>query len=97
MKIKAFTLAEVLITLGIIGIVAAMTLPIIVGKYQERVLVTAAQKAYSIMSNALTKWNAEHEVVGEYVSLFTSAQSAELNKELAKVLNDTENYTPGKY
>lgn len=32
---KAFTLAEVLITLGIIGVVAAMTLPSLIAKYDE--------------------------------------------------------------
>lgn len=31
----AFTMAEVLITLGILGIVIAMTLPALIGKYQE--------------------------------------------------------------
>ena len=35
-KNKGFTLAEVLITLGIIGIVAAMTIPTILAKYQEK-------------------------------------------------------------
>lgn len=39
-KAKAFTLSEVLITLGIIGIIAAMTLPSLVGRYQEKVTVT---------------------------------------------------------
>ena len=33
----AFTLSEVLITLGIIGIVAAMTLPALIGNYQKHV------------------------------------------------------------
>ena len=37
-KNSAFTLAEVLITLGIIGIVAAMTLPSLIAKYQDKVL-----------------------------------------------------------
>lgn len=32
---KAFTMPEVLITLGIIGIVAAITLPALIGKYQK--------------------------------------------------------------
>lgn len=32
---QAFTLAEVLVTLGIIGIVAVMTLPNLVGQYQK--------------------------------------------------------------
>ena len=35
---KGFTLAEVLITLGIIGIVAAMTMPTLIGKYQKNKL-----------------------------------------------------------
>lgn len=32
---KSFTLAEVLITLGIIGVVAAMTLPSLIGNYKK--------------------------------------------------------------
>ena len=32
----AFTLAEVLITLGIIGVIAAMTLPSLITNYQEK-------------------------------------------------------------
>ena len=32
---RAFTLAEVLITLGIIGVVAALTLSMIIPKYKE--------------------------------------------------------------
>ena len=46
----AFTLAEVLITLGIIGVVAAMTLPTLINKYQEKVTVTKVKKFYSILS-----------------------------------------------
>lgn len=34
-----FTLAEVLITLGIIGIVAAMTLPGLINKYEKMLLL----------------------------------------------------------
>lgn len=33
---KAFTLAEVLITLGIIGVVAAITLPTLIANYQKK-------------------------------------------------------------
>lgn len=49
---KAFTLAEVLITLGVIGIVAAMTLPAVVGKYQKKATVTKLQKTISILNQA---------------------------------------------
>ena len=50
---NAFTMAEVLITLGIIGIVAAMTLPSLIQKHQKKVLVTKLQKTYSIFNQAL--------------------------------------------
>ena len=49
---KAFTLAEVLITLGIIGIVAAMTLPSLTAGYRTKVLQSQFKKAYSDLSNA---------------------------------------------
>ena len=47
----AFTLAEVLITLGIIGIVAAMTIPTLIANYQEKQTISKLQKANSILSN----------------------------------------------
>ncbi len=56
----AFTLAEVLITLGIIGIVAAMTLPTIISKYKRQVVEVKLQKFYSIMNQAVTMSLAEH-------------------------------------
>ena len=52
MKNNAFTLAEVLITLGIIGIVAAMTLPIVVEKKKKKEIVTLYKKIYSVLKNA---------------------------------------------
>ena len=48
----AFTLAEVLITLGIIGVVAALTLPTLIQNHQKQVYVTQLKKAYSNISNA---------------------------------------------
>ena len=44
---NAFTLAEVLITLAVIGIVAAITIPALVNNYRERVTVTGLKKMYS--------------------------------------------------
>ena len=40
---KGFTLAEVLITLGIIGVVAALTIPTLVQNYQTKSWATASQ------------------------------------------------------
>ena len=59
---KAFTLAEVLITLGIIGVVAALTLPSVVQNYQKRSLEVATQKFYSVMLQAIKQYMADEGV-----------------------------------
>ena len=58
---NGFTLSEVLITLGIIGIVAAMTLPSLVGKYQKNVTVAKLQKIYTILNQALARSEVDNE------------------------------------
>lgn len=58
-KINAFTLAEVLITLGIIGIVAAMTLPTVINNYKKQVIASKLAKFYTIMNQALVRSKAE--------------------------------------
>ena len=50
---NGYTFAEVLITLGIIGVVAAVTMPMIVNKYQEQVYRTAYKKVYAELSEAV--------------------------------------------
>ncbi len=47
---SGFTLAEVLITLGVIGLVAALTMPSLIAHYQKKVLVTQIKKAYSTLN-----------------------------------------------
>lgn len=47
-----FTLAETLITLGIIGVVAALTIPTVIEKYQEQVVVNKLKKFYSTFLQA---------------------------------------------
>lgn len=54
MKKTSFTLAEVLITLGIIGVVAAMTLPALIQKKNDVETVSRLKKAYSVLSQAYT-------------------------------------------
>lgn len=66
MKIQAFTLAEVLITLGIIGIVASMTMPALVNLTQNKELETQYKQAYSIISQALNRLNSEQGFVANY-------------------------------
>lgn len=51
----AFTLAEVLITLGVIGIVAAMTLPTLIKNYQVKQWETGLKRSYNILTNGFKK------------------------------------------
>src|SRR5574344_2889396 len=56
MKIKniiAFTLAEVLITLGIIGVVAALTIPTLINSYKKQEESVKLKKFYSSMTQAI--------------------------------------------
>ena len=49
---NGFTISEVLITLGIIGVVAAMTLPTLIRRHQEKVIIAKLKKNYSTMQQA---------------------------------------------
>lgn len=60
MKKDAFTLAEVLITLGIIGVVAAMTLPSLITNYKNKQTVSQLKKIYSSMSQAYVMAKSEY-------------------------------------
>ncbi|MBP3924272.1 type II secretion system protein [bacterium] len=62
----AFTLAEVLITLGIIGVVAAMTMPTLIQKHQERVTVNKVKKFYSVISQAQLLAIKDHGYLDEW-------------------------------
>lgn len=60
---KAFTLAEVLITLGIIGVVAAMTLPSMIAKYQNKVMITNLKKVYTELSQVVLLFKVDDNVM----------------------------------
>lgn len=57
---KAFTLAEVLITLGIIGVVAAMTIPVLLNSVEERDLKAKWKKEFSTISQAFMSIKDDH-------------------------------------
>lgn len=58
---NGFTLAEVLITLGIIGVVAAITLPTLIQNHQKQVYVNGLKKALSTTENMFKKMQADEE------------------------------------
>jgi prepilin-type N-terminal cleavage/methylation domain-containing protein len=61
-KKYAFTLAEVLITLGIIGVVAAITLPTLVQNYKKQVYVNQLKKTVSTLEQGFKKMLADEGV-----------------------------------
>lgn len=52
-KYKAFTLAEVLITLGIVGVIAAITIPNLINNYKAKRLRTQFLKTYSTIAQTI--------------------------------------------
>lgn len=62
LKKAAFTLAEVLITLGIIGVVAAITLPTLIKNYQKQVWVNQLKKVVNTLENNSRKILADEGV-----------------------------------
>ena len=58
---KGFTLSEVLITLGIIGVIAVLTIPAVMKNYQNRLYVAQLEKVYAQLSTATQSiMNDEH-------------------------------------
>ena len=60
MKQHGFTLAEVLITLTIIGVIAALTVPTLMKKWKENILVNQLKETYAILTNAYQMAINEH-------------------------------------
>ena len=64
-KTYAFTLAEVLITLGIIGVVAAMTMPVLTASTRKSEYSARLKKYYSTMQQAVLLYNQQHNMLPE--------------------------------
>ena len=60
MKNNGFTLAEVLITLGIIGVVAALTMPALIGNYKRQQTIQQLKKVYSVLGQAYNRAVADY-------------------------------------
>ena len=83
---RAFTLAEVLITLGIIGVVAAMVLPVMMNNVQDKVLETQRKKAASVLANGFRKMMADNEVFNfEELPLYSCQDMSCVKQEYKKV------------
>ena len=82
-KHLGFTLAEVLITLGIIGVVAAMTIPTLMSNTNSSEMKTAYKKILSAMNQAVTM-----SVALNYVDFADITNTATGEDSLYQILND---------
>jgi prepilin-type N-terminal cleavage/methylation domain-containing protein len=71
---NGFTLAEVLITLLIVGIVASIVIPSLIQNTQDAELIAAAKKGYATVQQALLRYKTENG--GDYSGLFPAGQSS---------------------
>ena len=77
----AFTLAEVLITLGIIGIVAALTMPALIANYKVHVIASKLNKFYSVVNNAYIRAKQDNGDISSW-NLVAHTESTELEKDI---------------
>ena len=101
-KKVAFTLAEVLITLGIIGIVSAMTIPTLINNYKEKVRDNQFKKVYAMLNQAvqLTAIDFNNRPRCHYGTPFANADCNEFNLKLRNNMRvikfcDTKSYDNG--
>ena len=81
-RVCAFTLAEVLITLVIVGVIAALTIPNLMQKYQEQTTVKKVQKFYSNLSNAYSLAMKDNGPANDWKLTSTDKSGAEKIYEL---------------
>lgn len=85
-----FTLAEVLITLAIIGIVSALTMPVLIQKHQKNIVITRMKKFYTNINQAIKLSEIENGDLKywEYPSEDNSVEATKIfyDKYLAKYL-----------
>ena len=82
-----FTLAEVLITLGIIGIVSALTIPNLINKFEEKRTITLLKETYSMLSQAMIYVVNEHGIVDKWVKSNNQMTDDELKDTVNKTLD----------
>ncbi len=76
-SLRGFTLAEVLITLGIIGVVAALTMPALIQNYKKYVHSVKLKKFYSTMQQSIQLYNVYNDTLTENWSWWFPVQNVD--------------------
>lgn len=89
-KKYGFTLAEVLITLAVVGTVAAMTIPTLMMNYQKNIWESKLKKAYSITTNACERMLIEENVSAVNETAVYGEINNDTIKKYFKIMKDGE-------
>ena len=88
----AFTLAEVLVTLGIIGVVSAMTVPSLMQNHQKKTYVTQLHKVYNEISQAVTMYLTDKNALNlAEAGINSNAKAQEFITDYFKIVQTCEN------
>ena len=72
---KGFTLAEVLVTLGIIGVVSAMTVPSLMQNHQRKTYATQLHQVYNLLSQAFLEYTTDKNAINLQEAGLTSTEA----------------------
>lgn len=90
-KQQAFTLAEVLITLAIIGVIAAISVPSLIQKTNQAELITAWKKEFAVLSQAAGKYAFDVGTIPKYSNAMSySNEFVNYIKIIKTCPNDTD-------
>ncbi len=89
-------MAEVLITLGIIGVVAALTIPNVINKYKATELETRFKKAYTVLSQACNRMVFEEGYVIQKTTTSNNSDAPKIQAMLQKYLAKSTDCTDYK-
>ena len=90
---NAFTLAEVLITLAIIGVVAAMTIPTLISSYKKKVVEVKLNKFNSMMQQVIQLSQVDNGSIDSWDTTDTEAFFSKYLKNYLKVLKTEKRST----
>lgn len=80
-KQKGYTLAEILITLGTIGIIAALVLPALITNYKKQVYMAKLKQSYSILYNMIKLSETENGNYSQWVQPSNTPSSTKIFAE----------------
>ncbi|MFA7657900.1 MAG: type II secretion system protein [Candidatus Gastranaerophilaceae bacterium] len=88
---RGFSLAEVLVALVVIGVLAALTIPTLIAASQKAGYVAGARKAYSDWNRALIQMAADGGCIGDLSCFFDSADLKTMGDKIAAYFNVAKN------